>query len=46
MEDNAVYRKEGIIYTTIDVIDELGIQSLSTREVGSVTGKQIGRAHV
>lgn len=31
--ENILHRKEGLIISTIDIIDELGIQGLSTREI-------------
>lgn len=33
MEDNILHRKERLIITAIEIIDELGIQKLSTREI-------------
>lgn len=33
MDNNALHRKERFIITTIEIIDELGIQRLSTREI-------------
>jgi AcrR family transcriptional regulator len=38
MEENILHRKERIIITTIDIIDELGILSLSTREIARRQG--------
>lgn len=33
MEENLLHRKERLLITTIDIINELGIQRLSTREI-------------
>ncbi|MDF2587651.1 MAG: transcriptional regulator TetR family [Anaerocolumna sp.] len=38
MEENILHRKERIIITTIDIIDEIGILSLSTREIARRQG--------
>lgn len=38
MEDNILHRKEKLIITTIEIIDELGIQKLSTREIARRQG--------
>ncbi len=38
MENNSVYRRASIIYTTIDLIDEIGIQAVSTREIARRQG--------
>ncbi|MDF2523207.1 MAG: transcriptional regulator TetR family [Clostridiales bacterium] len=38
MESTGVQRKESIVFTTIDVINEFGIQSVSTREVAKREG--------
>jgi AcrR family transcriptional regulator len=38
MENNILHRKERLIITTIEIIDELGIQKLSTREIARRQG--------
>lgn len=38
MESNILHRKERLIITTIEIIDELGIMGLSTREVARRQG--------
>lgn len=38
MEVNLLHRKDKLIITTIDIIDELGIQGLSTREIARREG--------
>lgn len=38
MEDNILHRKDRLIITTIEIIDELGIQGLSTREIARRQG--------
>ena len=38
MKDNILHRKILLIITTIDIIDELGIQGLSTREIAKRQG--------
>lgn len=38
MENNILHRKEKLIITTIEIIDELGIQGLSTREIARRQG--------
>jgi AcrR family transcriptional regulator len=38
LESTGVQRKESIVFTTIDVINEFGIQSVSTREVAKREG--------
>jgi AcrR family transcriptional regulator len=35
---DSLHRKDRLILTTIDIIDELGIQSLSTREIAKREG--------
>ncbi|RDU23686.1 TetR/AcrR family transcriptional regulator [Anaerosacchariphilus polymeriproducens] len=38
MRDNLLHRKDRLIITTIEIIDELGIQGLSTREIAKRQG--------
>ena len=38
MQDNLLHRKERLIITTIETIDELGLQRLSTREIAKREG--------
>ncbi len=38
MIDNIIHRKERLIITTIEIIDELGLQGLSTREIAGRQG--------
>jgi AcrR family transcriptional regulator len=38
MEDNVLHRKERLILSTIDIIEELGIQGLTTREIAKRQG--------
>ncbi|QHQ61768.1 TetR family transcriptional regulator [Anaerocolumna sedimenticola] len=38
MLDNIIHRKERLIITTIEIIDELGLQGLSTREIAGRQG--------
>ncbi|WMJ88773.1 TetR/AcrR family transcriptional regulator [Anaerocolumna sp. MB42-C2] len=38
MQDNLLHRKERLIITTIEIIDELGLQRLSTREIAKREG--------
>lgn len=38
MENSALHRRERIIITTIEIIDELGFQGLSTREIARRQG--------
>jgi AcrR family transcriptional regulator len=38
MDNNIMHRKERLIITTIEIIDELGIQGLSTREIARRQG--------
>lgn len=42
MQDNILHRKERLIITTIEIIDELGIQGLSTREISRRQGSSEG----
>lgn len=38
MRDNILHRRDRLIITTIEIIDELGIQGLSTREIAKRQG--------
>jgi AcrR family transcriptional regulator len=38
MENDLIHRKERLIITTVEIIDELGIQGLSTREIAKRQG--------
>lgn len=38
MRDNILHRRDKLIITTIEIIDELGIQGLSTREIAKRQG--------
>lgn len=38
MDNNIIHRKERLVITTIEIIDELGIQGLSTREIARRQG--------
>lgn len=38
MQDSILHRKERLIITTIEIIDELGLQGLSTREIAKRQG--------
>lgn len=42
MENNILHRKDSLIITTIEIIDELGIQGLSTREIAKRQGVSEG----
>jgi AcrR family transcriptional regulator len=38
MKDNLLHRRDRLIITTIEIIDELGVQGLSTREIAKRQG--------
>lgn len=42
MDDKAMYRKESIVLNTIDVINEFGVHSVSTKEVAKRMGVSEG----